>query len=83
MDFSPCLIQGYTAAQLAPDTIQKLLRDDADLAATAGGTDVDLQLLDAAKAGDLDVCKVRWCLGFEQYSNNDNGDGDNHHHHHQ
>ena len=55
MDPSIVSLQGYTAAQLATDNIQKMLRDDPP----AGGTDVDIQLLEAAKAGDLEVVKVR------------------------
>ncbi|GFR86628.1 poly [ADP-ribose] polymerase [Elysia marginata] len=46
-------LQGYTAAQLATENIQKLLREDPPV----GGTDIDIQLLDAAKAGDLDLVK--------------------------
>ncbi|XP_025094753.1 tankyrase-1-like isoform X2 [Pomacea canaliculata] len=45
--------QGYTAAQLATENIQKLLQEDPPV----GGTDIDLQLLEAAKAGDLDLVK--------------------------
>ncbi|KAK3589737.1 hypothetical protein CHS0354_021059 [Potamilus streckersoni] len=45
--------QGYTAAELATESIQKMLQDDPPI----GGTDVDLQLLEAAKAGDLEVVK--------------------------
>lgn len=29
-----------------------------------GGTDVDIQLLDAAKTGDLDLVKVALCLAL-------------------
>ncbi|KAI0235048.1 Poly [ADP-ribose] polymerase tankyrase-2 [Lamellibrachia satsuma] len=45
--------QGYMAAQLAPEDIQKMLRDDVP----ATTTDVDIQLLEAAKAGDVEVVK--------------------------
>ncbi|KAL8592133.1 Poly [ADP-ribose] polymerase tankyrase-2 [Nucella lapillus] len=45
--------QGYTAAQLATDNIQKLLQEDPPV----GGTDIDLQLLEAAKAGDMELVK--------------------------
>nr|KAG5687245.1 hypothetical protein BaRGS_025347 [Batillaria attramentaria] len=45
--------QGYTAAQLATDNIQKLLQEDPPV----GGTDIDLQLLEAAKAGDIELVK--------------------------
>jgi tankyrase len=52
-------LQGYTAAQLATDNVQKMLRECASLTddIPTGGTDVDLQLLEAAKAGDLEVVK--------------------------
>ncbi|XP_074640442.1 poly [ADP-ribose] polymerase tankyrase-1-like [Tubulanus polymorphus] len=52
-DRSIVSLQGYTAAQLATDNVQKLLREDPP----TGGTDIDLQLLEAAKAGDLEVVK--------------------------
>ena len=94
VDPSIVSLQGYTAAQLAPDTIQKLLmRDTEEIinnnssataaapagaagepgsgasgagggasvvgGAMAGATDVDMQLLEAAKSGELDIVKVR------------------------
>ncbi|KAL5021726.1 hypothetical protein ScPMuIL_000881 [Solemya velum] len=53
VDHSIVSLQGYTAAQLATENIQKMLREDPPV----GGTDVDLQLLEAAKAGDLELIK--------------------------
>ncbi|XP_033757082.1 poly [ADP-ribose] polymerase tankyrase-1-like [Pecten maximus] len=46
-------LQGYMAAQLATENIQKMLKEDPPV----GGTDVDIQLLEAAKAGDIEVIK--------------------------
>ncbi|BFY98557.1 hypothetical protein BsWGS_01597 [Bradybaena similaris] len=54
VDSSIVSVQGYTAAQLATENIQKLLREDPPV----GGTDVDIQLLEAAKAGDLELVKL-------------------------
>jgi len=53
IDTSIVSLQGYTAAQLATENIQKLLREDPPV----GGTDIDIQLLEAAKAGDLELVK--------------------------
>ncbi|XP_059179207.1 poly [ADP-ribose] polymerase tankyrase-1-like isoform X1 [Physella acuta] len=53
IDPSIVSLQGYTAAQLATENIQKLLREDPPV----GGTDIDIQLLEAAKAGDLELVK--------------------------
>jgi len=47
-------LQGYTAAQLATEPVQEFLREGP----LTGGTDVDNQLLEAAKTGDLDLVKV-------------------------
>ncbi|XP_014663274.1 PREDICTED: tankyrase-1-like [Priapulus caudatus] len=44
-------LQGYTAAQVATEPIAKMLREEP----TPGGTDAEHQLLEAAKAGDLDT----------------------------
>jgi len=53
-DISIVSLQGYTAAQLATDAVKEFLREGP----LTGGTDVDRQLLEAAKTGDLDVVKV-------------------------
>ncbi|XP_078310376.1 poly [ADP-ribose] polymerase tankyrase-1-like [Crassostrea virginica] len=53
VDSSIVSLQGYTAAQLATENIQKMLKEDPPV----GGTDVDIQLLEAAKAGDMEVVK--------------------------
>lgn len=55
IDRSIVSLQGCTAAQMAPSSLQKMLRD---VDSPSGGTDVDIQLLEAAKAGDLEVVKV-------------------------
>lgn len=47
-------LQGYTAAEVGTENIQKMLRDDP---VPQVGTDIDLQLLEAAKAGDMEVVK--------------------------
>ncbi|XP_050397840.1 poly [ADP-ribose] polymerase tankyrase-1 [Patella vulgata] len=46
-------VNGFTAAMLATENVQKLLQEDLPV----GGTDVDIQLLEAAKAGDLELVK--------------------------
>lgn len=46
-------LQGYTAAQVATEPIAKMLREEP----APGGTDAEHQLLEAAKAGDLDTVK--------------------------
>ena len=53
VDTSIVSLHGYTAAQLSPENIQKMLKEDPPV----GGTDVDIQLLEAAKAGDMEVVK--------------------------
>ncbi|XP_013391608.1 tankyrase-1 isoform X2 [Lingula anatina] len=54
-------LQGYTAAQLGTESIQKVLRDDSVVPmaeeAAIGASDFDIQLLEAAKAGDMEVVK--------------------------
>ena len=47
-------LQGYTAAQLATESVGKLLAEDP---APHGGADIEYQLLEAAKAGDLELVK--------------------------
>lgn len=42
-------LQGYTAAQLASENVLKILKDPPDT------VDIEVQLLDAAKAGDLET----------------------------
>lgn len=54
-DISIVSLQGYTAAQLATEPVQEFLREGP----LTGGTDVDIQLLEAAKTGDLDLVKVK------------------------
>ena len=56
IDISIVSLQGYTAAQLATEPVQEFLREGP----LTGGTDVDIQLLEAAKTGDLDLVKVCW-----------------------
>ena len=46
--------QGYTAAQLATESVGKLLAEEPS---SPGGADIEYQLLEAAKAGDLDLVK--------------------------
>ncbi|KAF6040293.1 TNKS2 [Bugula neritina] len=53
IDISIVSLQGYTAAQLATEPVQEFLREGP----LTGGTDVDNQLLEAAKTGDLDLVK--------------------------
>lgn len=53
-------LQGYTAAQLATDAVQEFLREGP----LTGGTDVDIQLLEAAKTGDLDLVEVSLLLSY-------------------
>ncbi|XP_041368600.1 poly [ADP-ribose] polymerase tankyrase-1-like [Gigantopelta aegis] len=53
IDSSIMSLQGYTAAQQATENIQRLLQEDPPV----GGTDVDYQLLEAAKAGDMELVK--------------------------
>ena len=45
--------QGYTAAQLATDSVSKLLAEEP----ANGGIDIEYQLLEASKAGDLELVK--------------------------
>ncbi|KAG1652408.1 Tankyrase-1 [Nymphon striatum] len=52
VDTSIVSLQGYTAVQVATEGVQKMLTDP-----PTGGADVDYQLLEAAKAGDLEVVK--------------------------
>ena len=47
-------LQGYTAAQLANDAVSKLLAEEPTV---PGGADIEYQLLEAAKAGDLELVK--------------------------
>lgn len=54
IDISIRSLQGYPAAELATENIQKMLRDDP---APQIGTDVDLRLLEAAKGGDMEEVK--------------------------
>ncbi|XP_067936599.1 poly [ADP-ribose] polymerase tankyrase-1-like isoform X2 [Watersipora subatra] len=53
IDISIVSLQGYSAAQLATEPVQEFLREGP----LTGGTDVDIQLLDAAKTGDMDLVK--------------------------
>jgi len=46
-------LQGYTAAQLATDSVSKLLAEEP----ANGGIDIEYQLLEASKAGDLELVK--------------------------
>uniref|UniRef100_A0A0L8GB40 Poly [ADP-ribose] polymerase n=2 Tax=Octopus bimaculoides TaxID=37653 RepID=A0A0L8GB40_OCTBM len=46
-------LQGYTAAQLASENVKKILREGPSI----GVVEVDIQLLEAAKSGDLDLVK--------------------------
>ena len=51
-------LQGYTAAQLAAsDGVAKLLAEEPTANNPAAGTDVEYQLLEAAKAGDMELVK--------------------------
>lgn len=50
IDPSIVSIQGFTAAQVATENVMKILQDP-----PSGSVDVECQLLDAAKAGDLDA----------------------------
>ena len=59
-DLSIVSLQGYTAAQLAAsDGVAKLLAEEptGSSSPAAAGTDVEYQLLEAAKAGDLELVK--------------------------
>lgn len=49
IDTSIVSLQGFTAAQLASENVLKILKDPPDT------VDLEVQLLDAAKAGDLDT----------------------------
>jgi tankyrase len=50
-------LQGYTAAQLASDGVAKLLAEEPIANNPVVGTDVEYQLLEAAKAGDMELVK--------------------------
>ncbi|KAK9871342.1 hypothetical protein WA026_011608 [Henosepilachna vigintioctopunctata] len=50
VDTSIVSLQGYTAAQVASENVQKILQDP-----PAGSADVECQLLEAAKSGDLEL----------------------------
>lgn len=65
VDISIVSLQGYTAAQLATESVQEFLREGP----LTGGTDVDIQLLEAAKTGDLDLVKVCTILQYRAVSN--------------
>ncbi|XP_076345953.1 tankyrase isoform X1 [Tachypleus tridentatus] len=52
VDSSIVSLQGYTAAQVATESVQKILSDP-----PPGSTDAEYQLLEAAKAGDIEVTK--------------------------
>ncbi|WAR21517.1 TNKS1-like protein [Mya arenaria] len=54
IDTSIRSLQGYTAAEIGTENIQKMLKDDP---VPQVGTDIDLQLLEAAKAGDMEVVR--------------------------
>ncbi|EFX87441.1 hypothetical protein DAPPUDRAFT_221703 [Daphnia pulex] len=47
-------LQGYTAAQVATESVQKLFAEQPAFNATPPPVDLEYQLLEAAKAGDLD-----------------------------
>ena len=47
-------LQGYTAAQLATESVAKLLAEEPS---SPSGADIEYQLLEAAKAGDLELVK--------------------------
>lgn len=51
IDTSLISLQGYTAAQLASENVQKILKDPPDTEM------IECQLLEAAKAGDLDTVR--------------------------
>jgi tankyrase len=53
IDPSIVSLQGYTAAQLATDSVFKLLAEEP----ANGGIDIEYQLLEASKAGDLELVK--------------------------
>ncbi|XP_041370759.1 poly [ADP-ribose] polymerase tankyrase-1-like [Gigantopelta aegis] len=53
IDSSIVSLQGYTAAQQATENIQRLLQEDP----LVGSSDDDYQLLEAAKAGDMELVK--------------------------
>jgi tankyrase len=53
--------QGYTAAQLATEPVAKLLAEEP----ANGGIDIEYQLLEAAKAGDLEL--VRKIVGLHPH----------------
>ena len=55
------LSQGYTAAQLATEPVGKLLAEEP----ANGGIDIEYQLLEAAKAGDLGL--VRKIVGLHPH----------------
>lgn len=48
-------LQGYTAAQLATESVTKLLSEEPS--SQGAGADIEYQLLEAAKAGDLELVK--------------------------
>ncbi|GFX91360.1 poly polymerase tankyrase-1 [Trichonephila clavipes] len=52
VDTSIISLQGYTAAQVANESVQKLLSEPTNV-----GMDIEYQLLEAAKAGDTEVVK--------------------------
>lgn len=52
--------QGLTVVQVASDTIQQLLREEPALSAA----DIEAQLLDAAKNGDIGTVKVSLSLSL-------------------
>lgn len=54
-------LQGYTAAQVATESVQKLFAEEPAFSAAPPPADLEYQLLEAAKAGDLD--NVRRILG--------------------
>jgi len=54
-------LQGYTAAQVATEAVQKLFVEEPSLCSALPPADLEYQLLEAAKAGDLD--NVRRILG--------------------
>ncbi len=55
------MLQGYTAAQLATEPVAKLLAEEP----ANGGIDIEYQLLEAAKAGDLEL--VRKIVGLHPH----------------
>ena len=63
-----CLIHGYIWARHAvftDDVVTLGVADDAP----SGGTDADIQLLEAAKAGDLEVVKVKHVREIDKRNN--------------